>query len=94
MKKIKMGLFALAAFAGIGGAFAFTHKPHYSGTIYYAHKDTDGHVRWKTSQSGSCSPYSALACTITSTSNVSGVVDAFPAQYSLAGNMTTDAVYQ
>lgn len=96
MKKIKVGLFALATLAGIGGAFATTHKVHQFGTIYYAGLDPDGHVRWKTSPpSGkACLPYSSLACTITSTSNVNGVQDAFPAQHSLAGTMTTDAVYQ
>lgn len=94
MKKIKMGLIALATLAGIGGAFAFNHPTKQSGTIYYAHKDSDGHVRWYTSPTGRCSAYSSLACTITSTSNVSGVQDAFPSQYSLAGSKTSDAVYQ
>lgn len=85
---------ALATLAGVGGAFAFNHPARPGGTIYYAHKDADGHVRWYTSTSGRCASYSSLACTITSTSNVSGVVDAFPAQYSLAGSKTSDAVYQ
>jgi len=89
-----MGLIALATIAGIGGAFAFNHPAKQSGTTYYAHKDSDGHVRWYTSVSGICSSYSSLACTITSTSNVSGVKEAFPAQYSLAGTKTSDAVYQ
>ena len=94
MKKIKMGLIALATIAGIGGAFAFNHHARPSGTIYYAHKDSDRHVRWYTTSSGRCSSYSSLACTITSTSSVSGVVDAFPSQYSLAGSKASDAVYQ
>lgn len=94
MKKIKTALFALAALGGIGGAFAAGHRKPHSGTIYYAQKGSNGHVTWVTSPSGRCLPYTSLACTITSTSNVSGVQDAFPAQYSLAGSMTSDAVFQ
>lgn len=89
-----MALIALAAVGGIGGAFAAGYKKPHSGTIYYAQKGATGHVTWVTSPTGRCSAYSSLACTITSTSNVSGVQDAFPAQYSLAGSNTTNAVYQ
>ena len=94
MKKLRTGLLALVALLGIGGASAFTQKARFSGTTYYSHLDSDGHVRWYTSKMGQCSTYTSLACTITSTSNVSGVEDAFPSQYSLAGSKTTDAVFQ
>ncbi len=94
MRKLKMILMAVTAIIGIGGAFAFNRPVKPIGTIYYAHKGTDGHVRWVTSPSGRCSSFTSLACTITSTSDVSNVVDAFPAQYSLAGTMTPNAVYQ
>lgn len=85
----------LATIAGIGGAFALKHKTHQSGPLYYSHKDADGHIRWYSNPGvWRCTPYSSLACTITSTSNVSVVVDAYPAQYSVAGSQTINAINQ
>ena len=84
MKKIRMGLMALAALSGVGGALAFT--PKNAGTVYYGYKDASGNARWSASQPASdCQPDAkGLACTITSTSsNVTSLQNQFPAQHTV-----------
>ncbi|WP_143822146.1 hypothetical protein [Mucilaginibacter pedocola] len=83
MKKIRMGLLALAAIAGAGSAFAINHPKPRVGALYYAKLIAPGQSVWTTTQpDADCTRTSALACTITSTS--SGVTslpaNTFPAQ--------------
>jgi hypothetical protein len=89
MKRIKMGIIALAAITGIGGAFAFSPKPlRADSMVYYGFRDSNGDGKWTlTPPSGaSCQEGNSIACTITSTSDqttVLGLTNAFPAQYSV-----------
>lgn len=87
MKKIRMGLIAFAAIAGIGGAYATSHKaPRHSGTLYYAQKINSTQSVWRdVKPSNLCASTSDLACTITSTSsNVTSLApNTFPAQYTI-----------
>lgn len=74
MKKIKMGMIALAALTGIGSAFAFGHHGKRSGSFYYAKSNSSG-FQWVTSRPAaplSCKPGGSAACTITSTYDVTG----------------------
>lgn len=73
MKRIKMGIMALAAITGIGGAFAFNYPHKAAGTLYYG-QGTASSFRWVAVQpSTSCVDKSADgACTITSTYDVTG----------------------
>ena len=84
MKTIRMGLLALAAITGIGGAFASSHKKPVGGTTYYA-KRNGSEINWVTSKPSSpCGGTSEVACTITSTStNVTSLNNQFPAQYTV-----------
>lgn len=84
MKRIKMGILALAAITGIGGAFAFNHPQKPAGTVYYSYL-SGTHVMWETNRGDlSCTTdpaHSQFACTITSTSSgVTSLQDAYPAQ--------------
>ena len=89
MKKIRMGLIAFAAIAGVGGAYATSHKSRLSGgTIYYSQKINSTQSVWRDVQpSTGCQP-SSLDCTITSTSaNVTSLPpNTFPAQFSVVNN--------
>ncbi|MDP9077778.1 MAG: hypothetical protein M3O71_10175 [Bacteroidota bacterium] len=70
MRKIKMGLMAMAAITGIGSAFAFNHPHKVAGATYYGYRINSTTVGWATSppQFTNCqSDSQALACTITST---------------------------
>lgn len=81
-----MGLIALAAISGMSSAFAFNAPKHTVGTRYYGYKDAAGNARWTaTTLTNDCSADpKAKACTITSTSsNVTTLANAFPAQYSI-----------
>ncbi len=89
MKKIRMGLIAFAAIAGVGGAYATSHKTHFhAGTLYYSQKINSTQSVWRDVQpTTSCQP-SALDCTITSTSaDVTSLPpNTFPAQFSVVNN--------
>lgn len=84
-----MGLMAIAAIAGVGGAYATSHKaPRRAGAVYYAQKINATQSVWRAALPGKpCGPTSALACTITSTStNVTSLPpDTYPAQFSVLG---------
>lgn len=89
MKKIRIGLMAIAALTGISGAFAFNSPKKVVGTTYYGYKDANGDARWATTPPAftNCGATdNALACTITSTStNVTNLVNQFPAQHTVIG---------
>lgn len=93
MKRFRIALLAVAAFAGIGTAVAVNAKAKVAGQIYYGVLGTDGKVRWSKTQpsptSKLCLPFNKLACTITSTrpeAEVLALVDAFPIQFSILNN--------
>jgi hypothetical protein len=91
MKKIRMGLLALAAISGIGGAFAFNHPAKRFGQMYYSYVDPlSGDQKWSTSvPAGSCRSGNTVACTITSTSPQADVLsksNGFPANYTVQGD--------
>lgn len=73
MKRIKMGIIALATIVGIGGAFAFNQPPKRTGTLYFG-VGTPSNFQWFRSPSGDCggSNIQNAACTITSTYDVTG----------------------
>lgn len=87
MKKIRMGLIAFAAIAGVGGAYATSHKTHFhAGTLYYAQKINSTQSVWREVKPGNpCASTSDLACTITSTSsNVTSLPpNTFPSQFTV-----------
>lgn len=65
MKKIRIGLMALAALTGISGAFAFSPKANL--TTYYAQVTGPGTFHWSTTKPDTiCSPDGSVvvACTI------------------------------
>lgn len=99
MKRIKIGLLALAAVVGVGTAVAVNAKAKLVGITYYGVLGTDNKVRWtkvKPPVSKQCLPFNRLACTITSTSPEAAVlsaVDVFPPQYRILNN-TQQKVYQ
>jgi Family of unknown function (DUF6520) len=76
MKKIRMGLIALAAITGIGGAFAANHPAKRMGTLYYAKKNGTNSFQWVTNRPPQptyhCNSGLQAACTITSTYDVTG----------------------
>ncbi|RKR80559.1 hypothetical protein BDD43_0680 [Mucilaginibacter gracilis] len=96
MKKISMGLMAIAGIIGIGGAFAF--KPAKQvGTTYYGYMDSSGNGKWSLSRpsGASCQSGLSIACTITSTTpqaTVLGLTNAFPAQNTIVNG--SGSVYQ
>ena len=86
MKKIRMGLMALAAVSGIGSAFAFNTPKKHFGTTYRAYIDAGGTQRWALNPPAnySCQSSSTVACTITSTSpqaDVLATTNGFPANH-------------
>ena len=86
MKKIRMGLIAFAAIAGVGGAYATSHKTRlHAGTVYYSQKINSTQSVWRDVQPTTACQPSALDCTITSTSaNVTSLPpNTFPAQFSV-----------
>ena len=91
MKKIRMGLMALAAISGVSSAFAFNHPKKHFGTLYYAKIVSPGHFQWFTSAPGTCgdSTLPNVACTITSTTNVTGA--AFQDQLPAGANVQNDS---
>jgi hypothetical protein len=100
MKHVKIGLYALASIIGVSGVFAFTQKPHTAGgTIYYGYLNSiDNKVHWTLNEPIDlfCQPGRTLACTITSTtaqSTVLNTVDAFPAQHTVL-NSSSGNIYQ
>lgn len=86
MKKLRMGLMALAAVSGIGSAFAFNAPKKHFGATYYSYLDS-GVQKWSTSQpAGMCRDGNTVACTITSTSPQADVLaktNGFPANYTI-----------
>jgi hypothetical protein len=65
MKKVKMGLMALAALTGMGSAFAAAPRHAKNATTYYAIKSGSSFV-WRTSPAGHCLNTAVSAtCTIT-----------------------------
>ncbi|WP_345955211.1 hypothetical protein [Mucilaginibacter sp. PAMB04168] len=88
MKKIRMGFIALAAIAGVGGAYATSHKTRLTGTVYYSQKINSTQSVWRAVQPGTACQPSALDCTITSTSaNVTSLPpNTYPAQFTVVNN--------
>jgi len=98
MKKFRMGLMALAAISGIGGAFAFNAPKKHFGATYYAYIDPSGVQRWTASPPAnySCQSTSNVACTITSTTapaTVLATTNGFPANHTTQ-NSSDNKVYK
>jgi hypothetical protein len=89
MKKIRMGLMAMAAITGVGSALAFNAPKKVFGATYYAYIDGSGTQRWSSSVPvGSCGASSSVACTITSTTapaTVLATTNGFPANHTVQG---------
>lgn len=82
MKRIKMGLMALAAVSSIGSAFAFSPAARPNATTYYSIKTSAGHFRWTATE-----PASTLRCDDTSVrANCTIVTAAKPANDVLPTN--------
>lgn len=90
MKKVKMGLMALAALGSIGSAFAFNHAGKKNLTTYYAVKSGTSSFIWQTSPPARLTCQStalAVACTIvTANPPVNGQMP--------AGQTVTNQVYR
>jgi Family of unknown function (DUF6520) len=88
MKRIKMGLMALAAICSVGGAFAFTPKSSKGTTSYYAVKNGSGwdfHAGTPPANLA-CQPAPSGICTI--------VTNTTPTNSSLNGRSDQHQLYQ
>jgi hypothetical protein len=88
MKRIKMGLMALAAISSIGGAFAFTTRTHKPPVSYYAEKTMSGwdfHAGTPPSNLH-CQPAASGICTI--------ITSTTPVNNSLNGRADAKELYQ
>ncbi|AYL94213.1 hypothetical protein HYN43_002400 [Mucilaginibacter celer] len=74
MKKIRIGLMAIAALSGMGSAYAINHPKKTQGLLYYGRITSAGHFDWFTSAPPGCNATTTpnAACTITSTYDVTG----------------------
>lgn len=90
MNKIKLGLLALISIAGVGAAFASSHKARFAKT-YYGVLTAPGKVKWVTVLPANkiCDDYTAFACVITSavaTATVKALTNAFPLTHRTVSN--------
>jgi hypothetical protein len=88
MKKIRMGLMAIAALSGVGSAFAFSPKP--LATTYYARQTLGNGFHWTKTvpnpSTAQCLTETDRVCVIST--NVAPTDNQIP-----AGHTPTDKVY-
>jgi len=89
MKKIRMGLMAIAALSGVGSAFAFSPKPN--AVTYYARQTSGSNFHWTQTapnpDTAACLPQSNEICQIST--NVAPTDNVVP-----AGHTPTNQVYK